>query len=544
MPIIEKANILIVDDKPQNLISLEAVLEGPDINIVKANSGNEALSKILEDDFALVLLDVQMPDMDGFETAEYMRGNNRTCQIPIIFVTAISKEQKHIFKGYESGAVDYIFKPLDPDILINKVTIFIDLFRQRKIIERKNRELAEANKEILDQQKALVEEERLKVLLQMAGATAHELNKPLMMLLDSLEMFELVKDDQKKVLELIPKIQKAGETISNTVNKLQNVRFDVTVKHDSKTTIADNNQNIHILYVEDSDWHYDLLNAIFEKYEHIMLQRATSVEEAMSVVEQMGVDIILLEYYLPDGTGLDFLEKLKAENVDLPVIAITGKGDEKIASSFIKAGALDYLPKKELNKERLFAVINNTLEKFGLRKELDRSIQKMAEDSTLDQLTGLYNRRYMNSVLKREVDRVRRYDAMLGCLLLDLDHFKNVNDTYGHLCGDYVLKEVATLLMELKRNPDYLFRYGGEEFLYLIPQTDLQGTMKFAERMRKKCEEKEFIYKEDILKITMSIGISSFNKESVGHELILIEKADKALYEAKAAGRNCVKICE
>ena len=116
----EKINILLVDDKPKNLIALEGVLDNPRLNLVKANSGREALSLILDYDFALVLLDVQMPDMDGFETAELMRGIEKTKHIPIIFVTAINKDQKYVFKGYEAGAVDYMFKPVDPEILNSK----------------------------------------------------------------------------------------------------------------------------------------------------------------------------------------------------------------------------------------------------------------------------------------------------------------------------------------------------------------------------------------------------------------------------------------
>jgi PAS domain S-box-containing protein len=131
----EKTSILLVDDRPENLLALEGLLEGPDLNIVKATSGNEALGLMLEYDFALVLLDVQMPNMDGFETAELMRSSDRTKQVPIIFVTAISKEQQHIFKGYEIGAVDYIFKPPDPHILKSKVDIFIELYKQKHALE-------------------------------------------------------------------------------------------------------------------------------------------------------------------------------------------------------------------------------------------------------------------------------------------------------------------------------------------------------------------------------------------------------------------------
>ena len=112
MPGENKINILIVDDKPENLLSMESLIESPELNIVRASSGNEALGLMLDYEFAIVLLDVQMPGMDGFETAELMRGSEKTKHVPIIFVTALSKDQKYVFRGYESGAVDYIVKPL------------------------------------------------------------------------------------------------------------------------------------------------------------------------------------------------------------------------------------------------------------------------------------------------------------------------------------------------------------------------------------------------------------------------------------------------
>ena len=153
----EKANILIVDDKPENLLALESILDNPQIQLYKATSGNEALALVLEYDFALILLDVQMPDIDGFETAELMRGNKKTKHIPIIFVTAINKDQKYVFKGYETGAVDYLFKPLDPEILKSKVEVFLDLYNQKKLIKKQSLELehkvTELNAAFLELQK-------------------------------------------------------------------------------------------------------------------------------------------------------------------------------------------------------------------------------------------------------------------------------------------------------------------------------------------------------------------------------------------------------
>ena len=165
-------DILIVDDRPENLLTLEHLLESPDLNIVRANSGQEALGLLLDHDFALVLLDVQMPEMDGFETAELMRGNKRTRHIPIIFVTANHTESKHIFRGYDSGAVDYLFKPLDAQMLLCKVRIFLEIHRQRQALQAKTRELDARIVELHQLQTELEEKNRqLQLLSSLDGLT-------------------------------------------------------------------------------------------------------------------------------------------------------------------------------------------------------------------------------------------------------------------------------------------------------------------------------------------------------------------------------------
>ena len=131
---IVRPSVLLVDDRPENLVALEAVLAPLDCRLVTASSGSEALKRLLEDEFAVILLDVQMPDLDGFETAEYIKRRDRTKNVPIIFVTAISKEEHHVFRGYEAGAVDYVFKPYDPVVLRSKVSVFVELWRQRRAL--------------------------------------------------------------------------------------------------------------------------------------------------------------------------------------------------------------------------------------------------------------------------------------------------------------------------------------------------------------------------------------------------------------------------
>ena len=146
----DKIKILLVDDKPDNLFVLENILEGPELDLVKATSGNDALELVLEHEFALILLDVQMPGMNGYETAVLLRGFDKTCHIPIIFITAINKEEKYIFKGYQSGAVDYLFKPVHPEILKSKVEVFLNLYRQQKMLEQQALELKNVNNELND----------------------------------------------------------------------------------------------------------------------------------------------------------------------------------------------------------------------------------------------------------------------------------------------------------------------------------------------------------------------------------------------------------
>lgn len=245
----QKAKLLIVDDRPENLISLQELLERPDLEILTADSGNAALALILEHDFALILLDVQMPEMDGFETAEIIRNNKKSRSTPIIFITAIGREEVYTARGYEVGAVDFMYKPINPNVLVGKVSIFIELYHHRRDLERageelqrKIEELEEANSKITEQQEEVVKKERLNVLLQLAGTTAHELNQPLMGLLGNIELLEMNQDDPEKVLKHVGRIKEAGLRISGIVKKIQAISHDKLKLHDSQSPIIDINQ--------------------------------------------------------------------------------------------------------------------------------------------------------------------------------------------------------------------------------------------------------------------------------------------------------------
>jgi len=146
----EKANILLVDDRPENLLALEGTLEDENYNLFKATSGREALRMVLKYDFDLILLDVQMPEMDGFEVAKLLRGKEKSKAIPIIFITAISKEPKYIHKGYEVGAENYLFKPIDPDVLKSKIKVSLEYYRYQKRMELLKKRVMEVKQKKLD----------------------------------------------------------------------------------------------------------------------------------------------------------------------------------------------------------------------------------------------------------------------------------------------------------------------------------------------------------------------------------------------------------
>ncbi len=530
-------NILIVDDKPANLLALRKILAKPGLTVTEATSGNDALALLLEHDYALILLDVQMPDMDGFETAEIIRGNEETKNIPIIFVTAINKEQKYVFEGYDKGAVDYLFKPLDPDILRNKVNVFLELYRQKRDLRNANMELKKSNEKILEQQESLIEEERLKVLLQLAGARAQELNQPLASLLEDVELMEKFGDNPGKVTEYLNRIKKSGCLISDISRRMSTIHYNEPLPsyYDSSTIISIDRE-IEILMVDDSEDVFEIIKAVLGDQDLINLTWASNIKDAMTMLRRRQFDMIFLDHFLNDGTSIDFFKNVESEGIDTPIIVVTGYGDEMIASQVIQLGAYEYMPKNKINPESLSRVINNTLERFRLRNDVKKAHEKMAEMSTVDELTKLHNRRYFVEVLEGEFERAIRYQSEMALIMMDLDYFKKINDTYGHSAGDLVLSRIGGILKAHVRRNDLACRYGGEEFAVILPNITRDDTYKVYERFRKVVSEQLFECGSKQFRVTISIGIAFSNDVILINDLLVY--SDQALYRAKKTGRN------
>jgi len=211
-----------------------------------------------------------------------------------------------------------------------------------------------------------------------------------------------------------------------------------------------------------------------------------------------------------------------------------------VAVRAMKSGAQDYLPKGRLTSESLHRAMHNAMEKVALLRKIEEQRVELMRLATIDELTGLYNRRFFLKRLGDEIDRAVRYESPLSLLILDVDHFKAVNDTYGHLVGDEVLAALAELIRATFRRTDVAARYGGEEFCALLPQTERTGAEHVAERLRQASAVQPIQLQDGgRLSVTCSVGLAVLGEDG-GDGSSLLKVADARLYRAKAAGRNRV----
>jgi two-component system, cell cycle response regulator len=293
-----------------------------------------------------------------------------------------------------------------------------------------------------------------------------------------------------------------------------------------------------ILITEDDPRMAELLKAILESKGYAT-QWVENGEAALQAVRTGKPDLILLDVMLPKLNGYQVLELLKADPAlkDIPVIFVTvsAETDHKVVG--LRLGGYDYIT-KPFDIEELLARVESVMRIKNEHDNLRKQNQRLAELSMTDPLTGLYNRRFLNERLKEELDRARRYQYPISCLMVDLDNFKDVNDHYGHLEGDRVLQHIALFLKNDSRVVDIVVRYGGEEFLLVLPQTDLGGAQVVGERFRMLVENTQFVEADPACRLTVSLGASAFATNALRSTEELLKLADEALYEAKRSGKN------
>jgi len=492
----QKVNILLVDDQPKNLLAFSAILESLDANLVKANSGIQALKYLLNQDFAVILLDVQMPQMDGFETAALIRQRDRSKHTPIIFVTAINRDDIHVEKGYSLGAVDYLLKPFAPEILKSKVAVFVDLFKKTELLKQQTALKDAANKKL---EAEIVQRQKAEEALQRAY--------------DELEI---------KVEQRTAQLAQANTSLQSEINErhlAQEALFrekelaQVTLQSIGDAVITTNGVGL-----------IDYLNPVAEaltgwrKQEVLgkpLTEMARLVNETTHELAESPVEVALRE-----GQIVSCSE---------PMLLITSSGREVAVDN-------SAAPIRASNGQIIGAVL--VLRDVTQERSIERQLSWQASH---DALTGLVNRREFEKRLEQTAIAARTSSQQHALCYLDLDQFKVVNDTCGHIAGDELLCQVTNLFQSQIRASDTLARLGGDEFGLLLNHCPLESAVQVANKLREQLQKFRYMWHEKTFTIGVSIGVVAIDANTQSVTSIL-SAADAACYAAKNKGRNRVHV--
>lgn len=291
-----------------------------------------------------------------------------------------------------------------------------------------------------------------------------------------------------------------------------------------------------VLLIEDDPGDVLLLQEMLEQQgckAHLVIFARLS--EGISYLQQNHCDVIFLDMNLPDSSGLSTVTRLLEAVSTTPIIVLTGLSDGSFGTEAVKLGAQDYLLKGDIDGRMLKRAMFYAVERKKLEVALKETRDLFEREARIDYLTGIYNRMMFNELLEAEVQRARRYTTDLSLIMFDLDHFKKINDSCGHIIGDHVLKEVAQLVSDNIRAHDVFARWGGEEFMVLTPKNMQSQAAVLAEKLRSLCEAHDF---GNGLHVTASFGVTQYKSEDTLASFTA--RTDEALYLAKGNGRNCV----
>jgi len=450
------ARVLIVDDVPANLKLLDAKLTAEYFGVLKASSGPEAIEVAMREMPDIILLDVMMPGMDGFEVCRRLKAAPETEHIPVVMVTALDQAKDRV-QGLEAGADDFLTKP------VNDLALFA----------------------------------RVKSLVRLKMVT------------DELRMREATG-------------QRIGALVGGSTERmLMTEPGRVLVIDDRPTSLKRTCEALSI--------------------EHTVAV-AESPDEMLQLAAIGDYDLLIVSLTLAKHDGLRLCSQLRSLEAtrQTPLLAIVEEGDTPRLVRALDMGVNDYLV-RPVDRNELVARCRTQLRRKRFQDYLREKFQQGLELAITDSLTGLYNRRYMESHLGAMVEDGLTNDKPVSLLIFDIDFFKSVNDTYGHAAGDTVLKEFSQRIAQNVRGVDLACRLGGEEFVVVMPDTDLTYAKMVAERLRTRIGETPFkIDDGQDLNVTVSIGIAVVEGTGDTAEK-LIERADAALYRAKREGRNRVE---
>jgi two-component system cell cycle response regulator len=447
------ARILVVDDNVANIKLLEARLAAEYFEVVTAMNGPEALEICARGQCDIVLLDVMMPGMDGFETCRRLKSNPRTAHIPVIIITALDQPSDRV-AGLEAGADDFLTKPVNDIALITRVKSLVRL-------------------------KMLTDE----LLVRAATTTGIGLEDT---------MDPAILDVGGRILVV--------EDISASIDRI-------------RQTLSPN----HTLDIE------------------------SDAQEALFKAAEGDYDIAIISLTLSNVDGLRLCSQLRSLDRTrlMPILVVVDPDDNTRLLRGLDLGVNDYLA-RPIDRNEMLARVKTQIRRKRFADRLRDNVQLTMEMAITDGLTGLHNRRYLERHLATLVQQAAARSRPLSLLILDIDHFKTINDGHGHSAGDDVLREFSRRVRKAVRGIDLACRLGGEEFVVAMPDTDAPLAMLVGERIRQKIATEPFqVGAAGAITVTVSVGVSALQSPSDTPQGLL-KRADEALYRAKREGRNRV----
>ncbi len=449
------ARVLVVDDIAANVKLLDARLSAEYFDVITAMNGRDALAICERAECDVVLLDVMMPGMDGFEVCRRLKTSPSTHHIPVVMVTALDQPSDRV-RGLEAGADDFLTKPVSDVALVAR-----------------GRSLA-----------------RLKMMtdeLRMRAVTSKEIG----------------------------------------------------IQSPERDAVSDSGRQGRILLIDDRAASHERIAAMLAE------EHAVEVEEdpndALFRAAEGRYDLVIVSLALENYDGLRLCSQLRSldRTRNVPILAIVeGENNARLVRG-LDVGVNDYL-QRPIDKNELLARARTQVRKKRYTERLRDNVQLSIEMAITDPLTGLYNRRYMESHLGSLLEQATARSKPLTVLILDIDYFKAINDTHGHDAGDDVLREFAMRIKKSIRGIDLACRYGGEEFVVVMPETDLAVATMVAERLRRRIATEPFPIQQGTgsVEVTISVGISALGPDDDAANIL--KRADRALYRAKRDGRNRV----
>ncbi len=474
--------VLIIDDSATQLSSLKIFFKREGFDVATAHNGVEGYIKVYKETPDLILSDVLMPHLGGYQLCRLLKSNKETKDIPFIMLTVLDKNLDK-FWGTQSGADVFLRKDFDMKLIVNTSKEIMEKMPVSDIIKQELLSYEIDENDIMSEVNKILDEELMKTTIT---------NK-------FRELTDYTKDDYalaKDIYDILSAISDydAACIYFNSPDSTAKKRL---ILHEQNVSLSD-----------------DLILKLWQKIFHASVNKNDFTPEK-----------ITNEGDLAPLNSLDDFESYK--EIDFYY-------------NDILTGKLCLYSRENLkwNKMKFIHTIQSELDLFLKVKYLYTKTRYL---SITDELTSLYTRRHLKSVLSQEFARAKRYRTTITVAMVDIDDFKKINDVYGHLAGDYILKEVSKAFITTLRKTDFVYRYGGEEICILMPETTLEKAFIPLERLRAAIDGAHYIFEGKKIHVTVSIGAAMFNQDlNSGEELI--ERADSRLYEAKKTGKNKVVI--